>query len=56
MGLGEAMGICAACSYAFVLLAAALLPETRGRELESTVAPQARDAITARYSPQPVPR
>ena len=56
MGLGEAMGICAACSYAFVLLAVALLPETRGRELESTVTPEARGTLAAGYSPQPVPR
>jgi hypothetical protein len=54
MGLGEAMGICAACSYAFVLLAAALLPETRGRELESTIATERSEPITARYSPQPI--
>jgi MFS family permease len=56
MGLGEAMGICAACSYAFVLLAVALLPETRGRELESTVSTEERGTLTAAYSPQPVPR
>jgi len=37
-GLGEAMGICSASAYVFVLLAVALLPETRGRELETTVA------------------
>ena len=36
MGLGQAMGICSACSYVLVLLAVAALPETRGRELEST--------------------
>jgi MFS family permease len=56
VGLGQAMGVCAASSYMLVLLAVALLPETRGRELESTVAPRERDAITASYSPQPVPR
>jgi hypothetical protein len=37
MGLGQAMGICSACSYVLVLVAVAALPETRGRELESTV-------------------
>jgi MFS family permease len=36
VGLGEAMGVCAASSYVLVLVAVALLPETRGRELEST--------------------
>jgi len=56
MGLGQAMGICASCAYVLVLIAVALLPETRGRELESTVVAEERDAITAPYSPQPVPR
>ena len=56
VGLGPAMGICAACSYVLVLVAVAFLPETRGRELESTVVSDARDAISAGYSPQPVPR
>ena len=37
MSLGEAMGICSACSYVLVLVAVAMLPETQGRELESTV-------------------
>jgi MFS family permease len=55
-GLGQAMGICSACSYVFVLLAVALLPETRGRELESAIAPAERDAMATSYSPQPVPR
>jgi MFS family permease len=36
-GLGEAMGVCSASAYVFVLLAVALLPETRGRELETMV-------------------
>jgi MFS family permease len=54
IGLGAAMGVCAACSYVFVLLAVAMLPETRGRELESTVVADARGAIAASYSPQPV--
>ena len=56
VGLGPAMGICSASSYVLVLLAVALLPETRGRELESTVASEARDPIRAPYSPQPVVR
>ena len=56
MGLGQAMGICSASSYVFVLLAVALLPETRGRELETAVISEQRDAIAASYSPQPVPR
>jgi MFS family permease len=36
MGLGPAMGICAASAYVFVLIAAALLPETRGQDLEGS--------------------
>ena len=56
IGLGPAMGICSASSYVLVLLAVAMLPETRGRELESTIVPEPRDAVTAAYSPQPVPR
>jgi len=35
MQLGEAIGVCAVFSYAVVLFAAALLPETRGKELEA---------------------
>jgi MFS family permease len=53
-GLGQAMGICSAGSYVFVLIAVALLPETRGRELESTVAPEERGTIRPSYSPQPI--
>jgi MFS family permease len=34
-GLGQAMGMCAACAYVLVLIASAMLPETRGRELDS---------------------
>jgi MFS family permease len=34
IGLGRAMGICAACAYVLVLIASAALPETRGQELE----------------------
>ena len=37
LGLGTAMGLCAACAYMLVLIATAMLPETRGRELESDV-------------------
>jgi MFS family permease len=33
--LGRAIGICAIFSYALVLIATALLPETRGKELET---------------------
>jgi MFS family permease len=47
-GLGEAMGVCSASAYVLVLLAVALLPETRGRELETTVVsdpPIRRDLI-----------
>jgi MFS family permease len=35
MQLGPAIGVCAVCSYALVLLATVLLPETRGKELET---------------------
>lgn len=35
--LGQAIGICAVCSYSLVVIATALLPETRGKELESDV-------------------
>jgi MFS family permease len=55
-GLGPAMGVCSASSYILVLLAVAWLPETRGRELQSAVVSEERDAIAASYSPQPVPR
>jgi predicted MFS family arabinose efflux permease len=37
LGLGTAMGLCAACAYMLVLIATSMLPETRGRELESSV-------------------
>ena len=37
MGLGHAIGVCAICSYSLVLFATALLPETRGKELEANV-------------------
>ena len=35
MPLGPAIGVCAVSSYALVLLATVLLPETRGKELET---------------------
>jgi MFS family permease len=35
MQLGPAIGVCAVSSYALVLLATVLLPETRGKELET---------------------
>ena len=54
-GLGQAMGICAACSYVFVLVACAMLPETRGRELESGVAPEEAHILRSRLNPQPLP-
>jgi MFS family permease len=38
LGLGSAMGVCAACAYVLVLIATAMLPETRGRELDATPA------------------
>jgi MFS family permease len=44
LGLGSAMGVCAACAYVLVLIATAMLPETRGRELDATVAAPARAA------------
>jgi MFS family permease len=40
LGLGTAMGLCAACAYMLVLVATSMLPETRGRELESSIEPQ----------------
>lgn len=35
LGVGHAMGLYVACAYGLVLVAALLLPETRGRELQS---------------------
>ena len=51
IGLGTAMGLCAASAYMLVLVATALLPETRGRELEATVEQAAAVAL-----PRPVAR
>lgn len=45
LGLGAAMGLCAACAYMFVLIATSMLPETRGRELESSVEPHVTPAM-----------
>lgn len=43
LGLGRSMGICAASAYAFVLLAAALLSETRGSDLTQESSGTARN-------------
>jgi hypothetical protein len=51
LGLGTAMGLCAACSYVFVLIATSMLPETRGRELETTVEERAGTAIPGYVAP-----
>jgi MFS family permease len=45
LGLGTAMGLCAACAYMLVLIATSMLPETRGRELESSVEPHVAPAV-----------
>jgi MFS family permease len=45
LGLGTAMGLCAACAYMLVLVATSMLPETRGRELESSVEPYVAPAM-----------
>jgi len=53
LGLGSAMGICAASAYVFVLVATAMLPETRGRELETGVSavesPLGRDLLPVHH-------
>ena len=54
LGLGTAMGLCAASAYVFVLIATAMLPETRGRELETAVEGHAESALP-RYAATPVP-
>jgi MFS family permease len=46
LGLGTAMGLCAACAYVFVLIATSMLPETRGRELETAVEDPDRPPLT----------
>lgn len=55
-GLGPAMGICAGSAYVLVLIATALLPETRGRDLESDIESQAADLQGPLLNPQPVAR
>ena len=45
--LGVAIGIVAACAYCLVILAALLLPETAGRELDTQVAASAEPAPAA---------
>ncbi|MBI4887620.1 MAG: MFS transporter [Acidobacteria bacterium] len=54
LGLGTAMGLCAASSYVFVLIATAMLPETRGRELDAALEPHAEAALPS-YAAPPVP-
>ena len=49
-GLGHAIGLCAASAYVFVLIAAALLPETRGRELAQLM-PDAPEGALAKSGP-----
>ena len=51
LGLGTAMGLCAACAYMLVLIATSMLPETRGRELESGVAADARTVLPGYAAP-----
>jgi fucose permease len=46
IGLGPAMGIYAACAYVLVVIAAAILPETRGRELDSSISADERPALS----------
>jgi len=53
LGLGPAMGLCAASSYVFVLIATAMLPETRGRELETAVEGDAGSALPRYAAPVP---
>jgi MFS family permease len=38
LGLGTAMGLCACTSYVLVVIAALILPETRGRDLRAVMA------------------
>lgn len=46
MGLGRAIGVCASCSYALVLVATSLVPETRGVELEGETRGRALEGET----------
>ena len=50
LGLGTAMGMCAACAYVLVFIATAMLPETRGRELEAVAAEPHARGIAAEHS------
>ena len=54
LGLGPAMGLCAASAYVLVLIATAMLPETRGRELEGAIEEKA-PAVLPRYAASHVP-
>ena len=45
MSLGSAIGIDAGIAYGVAMLAALCLPETRGRNLEATPAPEMAGAI-----------
>src|SRR5262245_54849172 len=57
LGLGIAMGLCAACAYMLVLIATSMLPETRGQELETAIEPRAAAAIRGYVDPAvPTPR
>ena len=49
LGLGVAMGLCAACAYMLVLIATSMLPETRGQELETGIEPHAAAAFAATW-------
>jgi hypothetical protein len=51
LGLGVAMGLCAACAYMLVLIATSMLPETRGQELETGIEPHAAAAIRGYVAP-----
>jgi MFS family permease len=51
LGLGVAMGVCAACAYMLVLIATSMLPETRGQELETGIEPHAAAAIRGYVAP-----
>ena len=53
LSLGTAMGLCASCAYVLVLIATAMLPETRGRELETGVEARAGTTIPGYAAPIP---
>ena len=50
LGLGAAMGLCACASYGMIVVAALLLPETRGRDL-STITMQGDLALSGGEQP-----